>query len=454
MSVAVAAKTTQHLHASTWQPRPYQQDALDQFDAGKRRQELIWHRRAGKDNFGLNLADRESRSTIGTYWHLYPMHVQARRAIWNGIDNHGVKFIDQAFGPKNGGRRTATRSQDMQIEFENGSMWQLCGSDAYDRLVGSNPRGVVFSEWALCDPRAWDYIRPIIRENDGWAVFITTYRGRNHAYRMAQRLRNHPDWFVDIRTVDDTTHTDGRRILTPEDIDAERGEGMSEALIRQEYYCDPVAAAEGSIYGRELEKLLTGGRMQPISYDSTKPVFASWSLKWDAQYTVIFWQRIGNESHAIASKSFPFWSLSDCLDYVAQHYPWKYISRHIIGADVPGSTIEFFESRTLNVDQAEETKDLVKITREQIATTYIDNARRPWELEDENNTMLVDALNGYRFSKSQRTSSYTQTPANTWEKHFAVAFESFAGWTHGEPNNQLGGWHAPPSTAVNDQAVI
>lgn len=434
---------------TAWQARPYQQDALDQFDAGKRRQELIWHRRAGKDNFGLNLAGRESQNVIGTYWHLFPTQVGAKRAIWNGIDSHGERFIDQAF-PKS--RRVATRQVDMQIEFDNGAMWQLCGSDAYDRLVGSNPRGVVFSEWALCDPRAWDYIRPIIRENNGWAVFITTYRGRNHAYRMSKRLAKNPDWYIDIRTVDQTTHADGRRIITPEDIEAERAEGMSEPLIQQEYFCNPVAAAEGSIYGGELEKLLTAGRMQSWAYDSSKPVFASWSLKFDHEYTVIFWQRSGNESYAIGSKSLKM-SLGDAMDYCAQFYPWKYISRHIVGSDIPTETQSFFENRNLTVEAAPETKQLIKVAREQLATTYIDNAARPWDADEENNTLLVDALNGYRFSQNAKRSEYTSTAANTWEKHFAAAFEAYAVWADGEPNS-LGGWHPRASTEIQDMAVI
>lgn len=423
---------------------------MDAFNAGARRLILIWHRRAGKDNFALNLAGGEMQTDIGTYWHLFPMHVQAKRAIWNGIDNDGQRFIDQAF-PKE--LRAATRAQDMQIEYKNGSMWQLCGSDAYDRLVGANPRGVTFSEWALCDPRAWDYIRPIIRENGGWAAFITTYRGRNHAYQMAKRLARNPDWYVDIRTVDDTTHHDGRPILTPADIQAERDEGMSEALIRQEYYCDPVAARDGSIYGKALEKMLEAGRLTQIGYDSSKQVFASWSLTWDNQYTVLFWQRVGNESRVIASKAFKFESLSDCIEYVATNYPWKYVSRHVVGPETPADKVAYFEERGLNTELAPKVESIITTTRDQLATTWIDNARRPWEIEDENNVLLVDALNGYRFSRTIKKDEYNQKPANTWEKHFAVAFESFAAWNQDEPNH-LGGWHKPASNDLYDRAAI
>jgi phage terminase large subunit len=83
----------------------------------------------------------------------------------------------------------------MFIEFDNGSTWQVVGSDNYNSLVGSPPVGVVFSEWALAKPDAWTYMRPILAENGGWALFIWTPRGRNHA-TMAFDARADPNWFT------------------------------------------------------------------------------------------------------------------------------------------------------------------------------------------------------------------------------------------------------------------
>jgi phage terminase large subunit len=53
----------------------------------------------------------------------------------------------------------------------------------------------VFSEWALSNPQAWSLIRPILLENNGWALFITTPRGRNHAHRMFE-MANKRDGMV------------------------------------------------------------------------------------------------------------------------------------------------------------------------------------------------------------------------------------------------------------------
>lgn len=44
-------------------------------------------------------------------------------------------------------------------------------------LMGTNPQGVVFSEYALQDERCYQYIRPILTANDGWALFLSCVVG-------------------------------------------------------------------------------------------------------------------------------------------------------------------------------------------------------------------------------------------------------------------------------------
>ena len=44
----------------------------------------------------------------------------------------------------------------------------------------------------------------MLEENNGWAIFITTPRGRNHAYDMLNYARSKPDWFAETLTARDT----------------------------------------------------------------------------------------------------------------------------------------------------------------------------------------------------------------------------------------------------------
>ncbi len=213
-----------------WKPRRHQVKLYNNFGYGKQyqRTSVIWHRRAGKDSTALNITAREMFKRVGTYWHLFPEQAQARKAIWNGVDGQGRRIIKQ-FLPESIRKRTS--SQEMLIELGQGSMWQMAGSDNYDSLVGSNPVGVVFTEWALANPLAWDYIRPILLENGGWAMFITTPRGRNHAYTTHQMAMGNDRWLADLATYRDTG------ILTDAQIQEEREGGMSESKIESEYMC-------------------------------------------------------------------------------------------------------------------------------------------------------------------------------------------------------------------------
>jgi len=104
--------------------------------------------------------------------------------------------------------------------------------------MGTNPVGCVFSEFSLQDPKAWEYIRPILAENDGWAIFNFTPRGNNHAKKLYDMARINPKWFCERLTVEDTKDENGKRYIADEKIEQERMSGMSDALIKQEFYCE------------------------------------------------------------------------------------------------------------------------------------------------------------------------------------------------------------------------
>lgn len=243
-----------------WKPRAHQLQLYNNFGYGKQyqRASVIWHRRAGKDSTALNLTAREMFKRVGTYWHLFPEQAQARKAIWNGVDGQGRRIINQ-FLPESIRKRTS--SQEMLVELGQGSMWQMAGSDNYDSLVGSNPVGVVFTEWALANPLAWDYIRPILLENGGWAMFITTPRGRNHAYNTHQMAIHNDNWLADLATYRDTG------ILTEAQIQEERDAGMSESKIQSEYLCSFEAETDEQFIPTDYVTRAKGGMVETHIHD-------------------------------------------------------------------------------------------------------------------------------------------------------------------------------------------
>jgi len=180
---------------------------------------------------------------------MLPFYNQGRKAIWDGIDGNGRRFID-AFPKELISNRN---EQEMRIEFKNGSAWQVVGSDRIDALVGSNPRGIVFSEYSLQKPEAWDFCRPILAENNGWASFNCTPRGMNHAWRLLQQAKAE-EWFWQILTVDDT------HAIPQEVLDAEKRQ-MPSDLFQQEYYCQFLDG--GSQVFKRIRENLWEGEMPP-----------------------------------------------------------------------------------------------------------------------------------------------------------------------------------------------
>lgn len=215
-------------------PRDYQVPLFKAMDSGIRRAVLVWHRRAGKDKSCWNFMIKKSFERVGTYFYFLPEYSQAKKVIWDNIDNDGFRMINHI--PEELIKNT--NKQELKIDLKNGSVIQLIGADKFEKSgVGTNPIGVVLSEYSINDPNAWGFIRPILKANGGWAIFNFTPRGQNHAYQLLNMAEDIDDWFTQVLTVDDT------HILTPEDIEKERQEGMSQAMIDQEYYCKFIESA-------------------------------------------------------------------------------------------------------------------------------------------------------------------------------------------------------------------
>lgn len=237
----------------------------------------IWHRRAGKDEIALNALRELAFKQPGTYWHCFPEYKQARKALWNGIDAHtGKRRIDQAFPPQ---IRKRMQDDDMFIEFINGATWQLLGSDRYDATVGSGPKGIVYSEWALSNPSAWAYHSPMIRESNGFAAFITTPRGNNHAKTMYERARKNGDWFAELLSIEDTKALSVEVLAEAlQEYQDLHGEEMGRAFFEQEYLCSFAGAMVGAYFGSEMARAEREGRLCPVEIDPRYPVHTVWDL--------------------------------------------------------------------------------------------------------------------------------------------------------------------------------
>lgn len=234
----------------------------------------------------------------GTYWHLLPEYAQARKAVWDAVNPHtGKRRIDEAF-PKE--IRRFTREQEMIIGIGPTSTWQLVGSDNFNALMGTPPVGVNFSEFALANPAAWAYIRPILLENDGWATFISTPRGKNHLKAMYDHALNAPGWFRERLTADDTDVFTTEQLANElRELQAQHGEDYGRSIWEQEYYCSFEAAILGSIWGDLVAKADREGRITKVEHQAGIPVHTAWDLGFTDDTACWFFQMVFGEVHVI-----------------------------------------------------------------------------------------------------------------------------------------------------------
>lgn len=253
----------------------------------------VWHRRAGKDEVCLHHTSIAAWERIGNYWHCLPEFLQGRKAIWTAVNPHtGRRRIDEAF-PQD--LRENTNDNEMFIRFRNGSTWQVIGSDRYDATLGAGVAGIVYSEWALANPSAWAYHRPMLEENNGWAAFITTPRGRNHAFSMFNHAQRSPDWFAQLLTIDDTGQLTAKALAEAlSEYQALYGRDVGTAQYRQEYFCDWTAAILGAYFALECADVRKEGRILEVDA-ADAPVHRAWDLGMRDDTSVWWWQVQGSQ---------------------------------------------------------------------------------------------------------------------------------------------------------------
>jgi len=402
-------------------PREYQKNIYNASPKGYNRGVVIWHRRAGKDKTFINILAREAFKRKGTYFYILPYYKQARLIIWEGMDSDGFRFLDHF--PAQLVKRWD--NQQMVLELVNGSIIRMVGSDNIDSIVGANPIGVIFSEFSLHKPTAWDYLRPILLENKGWALFNGTPRGKNALWKMYHAAKKDKKWFTELLTVEDT------KVVSEEDIEQERQSGMPEELIQQEYYCSFDAGLVGSIVGDLMEKAYKEDRIIRVPWEPNLKVTTAWDLGFDDTNTIWFAQFSGKEIRLIDLYSNNRKPAGHYVNILNQK-PYTY-EEHFMPHDVEvheystGVTRrETFESLGL--------KNVVTIPKIGVADKGIisegHNAMRqliPKCWFDKNKCSDgIEGLKSYRRAWEEKLGKFSDSPVRDWSKHFADGFRQLA----------------------------
>ena len=407
-----------------WRPRNYQLPAWQYMEGPEegKRAALVWHRRAGKDLWAINLCGVKAHERTGTYWHVLPTYKQGRKIVWDGFTRDGRKFRSY-FPPE---LVMSENASDMKITLRCGSIYQVVGTDDVDSLVGTNPIGVVFSEYSLHDPAAWDYIRPILAENGGWAVFIYTMRGKNHGYKMLQMAQKNPTWFAQVLVAGNagTRREDGSPVISDSIIEEERAAGMSEELIQQEFYCSAEAPLVGAYYGKQMMDADKEGRLCRVPWEPNLLVHTAWDLGIGDSTAIWFFQQFGMEVRVI---NFYENSGEGLAHYVKKLGEMGYAyGQHLAPHDIEVRELTTGVTRrnaarglgiNFRVVGKHLVEDGIEQTRTLLPKCWFDTVKCDRGLE---------ALKSYRKEYDEKRKTFRDNPEHDWASHGADAFRILA----------------------------
>lgn len=404
-----------NLTLDKYKPRFYQRPIFDALEnKGYKRLVVIWPRRSGKDIMAFNAMIRAAFKRIGTYYYVFPTFSSGRRILWDATTNTGLRVLDyipaEVIESKN--------EQMMRIRLKNGSQISIIGSDNFDNtIVGTNPIGIVFSEYALQDERAYAMSKPILAANDGWALFISTPRGRsNHLHSLWQIAVNNPDvWYSNMLTVKETKHISEEEIQA----DIDRGE-VSYDLSRQEYYCSFDMGIDGAVYGTSLDRMKNNEQIGIVPWQSNYPVSTSWDIGNDCT-AIIFFQVIGQTVNVIDC----FQKSGEQLEYyinMINSKPYTY-GKHFVPFDM--ANVEWAGKKFSRVEKARQLGLKVTIvdkTGLEDGIEYVKSCMSKIWIDEKKCAELILSLENYRYEFDRRKSMYKNVPLHDKHSHFSDSF--------------------------------
>lgn len=392
-----------------YKPRFYQEPVFEALEKKKyKRLVVIWPRRSGKEIVGFNIMIRAALRRVGTYFFVYPNFSSGRRILWDAITNTGERILDylpaELVESKN--------EQMMRIKLKNGSVIQIIGSDNYDNtLIGTNPVGIIFSEYSLQDERAYAYSKPILAANDGWALFLSTPRGKNHLYTLWDIASKNQDiWYANMLTVKDTKHISEEEIQR----DIERGE-ISWDLAQQEYYCSFDMGISGAVYGTALDRMKLNNQIGNVPWQSNYQVHTAWDIGNDMT-SIVFFQSVGQCFNIIDYYEKSGEQLEYYVNYINSK-PYTY-GKHFFPHDM--RITEWAGKKYTRVEKARQLgikalivdsvglEDGIEYVKSSMAKMWIDQTKC---------ASLITALENYRYEYDRKNASYKNTPLHDKYSH-------------------------------------
>ena len=356
-----------------------------------------------------------------TYWHMLPAFSQGRKG------RSGLRLIRTPASVALT-KRSRTNCASTPTSRKCSSASRMGRPGKWLVPIGTTPQWAArlpalrFSEWALSNPSAWAYLAPIVIENDGWALFITTARGRNHAKSMLDMAQARDDWFSEVLPVNVTN------AMSEAAVEQQRleytgifGKEAADALIDQEYYCSFEAAILGAYWGKEMLLAEQQGRICDVPVNTDLPVHTAWDIGVDDAMAIWCFQVYPDhldvvdyyEGHGQGFDHYCAW-----LDERGYHgSDWMPHDAKVREVGAPGARTRietlFTLGRKPELAPDQSLMDGINAGRKTIPFARFDKARTAQGLE---------CLRSYRTEWDEKARAFKKTPEHNWASHGADAW--------------------------------
>lgn len=410
-----------------YQPRPH---FLPFHQRQQRWAVMVCHRRAGKTVAAVNeliIRALYTKKENARYGYIAPFREQAKDIAWEYLKKYGRAFAE----PR------GVRESELRLKLINGAWITLYGSDNPDALRGRYLDGAILDEYGDCRPGVWgEVIRPTLADRRGWALFIGTYKGKNHFYRVADKARNNQRWYRLILKASESG------ILPQEELEELELE-LSKEEYAQEMECDPNAAIKGTYYAAQIAEMEFNGQIKEQDlYNPNEPVFVAADLGYKDSTALWFWQETQEgpvliDYHEAQGKKPDYYF--DILDSKPYKYEEIWLP-HDAKADTLSThrtTLEQFQEHFQH--QQVHIRKTPKLTKQQ----GIDAARLAMKFcrfDSRTTADGIEALRAYARKYDSLNKVFLDKPFHNWASDGADAFRYFSlvcRLPHGELGRQM-----------------
>lgn len=376
--------------------------ALPFHETDKRWMVLVVHRRAGKTTAAINFLQRSALSKKHTrYAYIAPTYKMAKSVAWDILKKYStfIPGIEQ-------------RETELSVVYPNGSKITLYGAENPDRLRGIGLSGVVFDEYGLQPTNIFtEVIRPTLLEQEGYAIWIGTPKGKNEFYRLYENHKHDSEWFTCHLTVDHTNVIDAEEITNSKKT-------MSQEEYMQELYCSFESALKGAVYADELRRARDENRIGIIPFQRDHKVYTVWDIGVGQALAIGFYQNINGRMYML-----DYWHgrENDGIDtavHIVQQKQYTYGS-HFAPHDIYAREISTGKTRL------EYAKDL-GLSFSIMALSKVDDGiqagkfmfNRLW-IDEENCAPWLDAISQYKREWDEKRGMFKEIPYHNWTSHAA-----------------------------------